>query len=178
MIKHTKSYQVFRTHSQQMLDFSVLICTSVPQLRHAFEEFDKDPNTYLATNSQFRPSNEPYATERRSMNSYKKVLGANLVLSVFSYFETYFFSVIDEIIEFHGGKDGMLKLAKKQVLGKPITKDENEKNLRFLREPYKPNKADRYRKYTKELEDESVLWPTQRLMLYGVSQLNILLSHA
>ena len=171
MHNHTKSYVTLRTHSQQTLDFAVLVCTAAPQLRYALNEFQADPTTFLATNSQFRPSNEPYATEKRTLSSYKKVLGANLLLSVFSYFETYFFSVIDEMIDFHGGKDELLRLSSKQVSGVDISSENNETSLNQLRKPYKPNRADRFRKFSSSLRGEKVIWPTQRLMLYGLSQM-------
>jgi|GEM_PF-2421380 len=171
MIKHTNAYLVLRQHSQQMLDFAVLICTSVPQLRHAFREHSNDPSVFLAANTAFRPSVVPYSTEKRSINSYKRTLGANLLLSVFSYFETYFFTAIDELIEFHGGEDALIAMATSQVMNKPIASGNDEKNLKYLRTPFKNRKTDRYMKYSKALRGKDVIWPTQRLVLYGVRQL-------
>src|SRR4051812_5778663 len=92
MLKNTKAYVVWRSQSQQMLDFAVLVTTAAPQLANALSRRSADPTVFLAKNAAFRPSEEPYATEKRALPKYDKTLGATLLLSVFSYFETYFFT--------------------------------------------------------------------------------------
>lgn len=169
MLRHTESYVAWRSRSQDMLDFAVMICTAAPQLKHALAERERDPTTFLASNSGFRPSEVPYSTERRALAHYKKVLGANVLLAVFSYFESYIFSVIDEIVEFHGGKEVMERTIRKQTYQRPPTKSQKAQ-LTNLRTKYKPSRADRYRKATSNLDVNEVVWPSQRLMLYGFSQ--------
>jgi len=153
-----------------MLDFAVLVSTASPQLKHALVERDKDPAAFVATNSGFRQSEAPYSTERRALSHYKKVLGANLLLAIFSYFESYVFAVIDEVIEFHGGEEMMEKNIRKQAYQRPPTKHQKAK-LSGLRKKYKANRADKYRKVTLELDENEVVWPSQRLMLYGFKQM-------
>ena len=97
-----------------MLDFAVLVTTAAPQLDQAFQASGTAGNVGLVINPVFRASNVPYSTEKRALPVHQKVLGATLVLSIFSYFETYFFSVIDEIIDFHGGLEKMAPIIRDQ----------------------------------------------------------------
>lgn len=170
MIRHTQAYVTWRSQSQDMLDFAVMVCTAAPQLRHALKEHDADPKAFVAANSTFRPSNVPHSTEKRALSTYKKVLGANLHLAIFSYFETYFFSMIDEVVEFHGGPDALEKIVRKQIFQRAPSKNQREE-LKGLRTTYKANRADRYRKFTSAIDSGEVVWPSQRLMLYGLKQL-------
>ncbi|WP_313737116.1 HEPN domain-containing protein [Sphingobium yanoikuyae] len=167
-MKHTQAYIVWRSHSQKMLDFAVLVTTAAPQLNHALQGHVQNSSTFLATNPAFRPSNEPYATERRALPEHQKVLGATLVLSIFSYFETYFFSVIDEIISFHGGCEEYVPIIASQLRAadaKPAPA-----GLRFLQKLFKSSRADRYRKYSSAVSKEAFMWPSHRFMLFGFKQ--------
>lgn len=169
MLRNTESYVVLRRHSQQMLDFAVLVCTAAPQLKHALAAHDADPASFLAKNASFPPSEVPYATEKRSLSGYTTVLGANLVLSVFSYFETYFFSAFDETIAFHGGSEGIEATIQKQLRDREYA-PEIKAALSGLRTPYNPQRADRYRNHSNALSDAKVVWPSERFMLYGLKQ--------
>lgn len=169
MLRHTKCYVVWREHSQQMLDFSVLISTSAPQLDHALKSAATDPSVYLAKNAAFRPSGMPYSTERRALPIYKETLGATLLLSIFSYFETYFFSMVEEILAFHGGEEVIEKLMRLQMDVK-LRSPEAVAALSGLRTTYKPSRADKYRAYSSRLREHTIPWPSQRFMLYGLKQ--------
>lgn len=169
MLHHTNAYVILRKHSQQMLDFAVLVCTAAPQLKHAFQAQVSDPTVFIATNASFPPSEVPYATEKRTLNGYTTVLGANLLLSIFSYFETYFFSSFDEIIEFHGGQKGIESAIRRQLKERQHEPAVTAA-LNGLRTPYKPNRADRYRNHSSVLKGETITWPSQRFMLYGLKQ--------
>jgi hypothetical protein len=169
MLAHTKAYLIWRKHSQQMLDFAVLVCTAAPQLEYALRQHESDPAVFLAKNPAFRPSEVPYSTEKRALPSHTDVLGATLLLSIFSYFETYFFSVIDEIIDFHGGEAGIKDAITRQLQTQSRLPSTNTA-LKFLRTEFKPNHSDRYRKYSSVVRDEEVIWPSQRLMLFGLRE--------
>lgn len=168
MIRNTEAYVVLRKHSQQMLDFAVLVCTAAPQLKHAINANSVDSTAFIATNSNFPPSKIPYSTEKRSLNGYTAVLGANLLLSVFSYFETFFFSTFDEVIEFHGGSKAIERTIEKQF-AQPV-QSQISAAVSALRVPYKSERMDKYRKFSAELKGKSMLWPSQRFMLYGLKQ--------
>lgn len=168
-MKHTKAYVVWRTHSQQMLDFAVLVTTAVPQLDHALKARTVDPSSFLATNTAFRPSNDPFSTEKRAIPKHEKVMGATLLLSIFSHFETYFFSVIDEIIAFHGDVEVMETVIRSQYRAadaKPPLEATN-----YLRKEHEDRLNDRFRRFSAEIRSQGgIMWPSQRFMLFGFKQ--------
>lgn len=169
MLTHTKAYVIWRSHSQQILDFAVMVCTAAPQLMHALSAHAADPTSFVAINVGFPPSIVPYSTERRALATYSGVLGATVLLSVFSYFETYFFSAVDELLEFHGGEAGLEKVISAQLL-KPTLTPKSKIALDRLRTRHKGHAIDRYRKASAALRSEKIVWPSHRLMLYGLKQ--------
>jgi len=162
-IRRSNAFLILKEHSQSTLDFSVLVCTAVPQLRYAFNQHDIDSNSHLVENSEFRNSTDPYSTEKKTMHRYKTVLGANILLSNFSFFESYFFSLIDEIIEFHGGKDDYLSFIERKIKRTINLTEDEEKNLKKLRKKHNNKHIDRYKKYTRLLNSESIIWPSEKL---------------
>ncbi|RYE20963.1 MAG: hypothetical protein EOP45_10260, partial [Sphingobacteriaceae bacterium] len=66
-MKSSKSFSILKQQTQEALDFVVLICTAVPQLKHAFDEHTLDNSTFLAKNTEFGESQDPYATEKRTI---------------------------------------------------------------------------------------------------------------
>jgi hypothetical protein len=96
-------------------------------------------------------------------------LGATLLLSLFSHFETYFFSVIDEIIAFHGGVEVMESVIKSQYRAadaKPPLKATN-----YLRNEHEVRLNDRFRRFSAEVRTQGgIMWPSQRFMLFGFKQ--------
>ncbi|MEX0721472.1 MAG: HEPN domain-containing protein [Balneolaceae bacterium] len=170
-MRRSKSFIILKEHSQSILDFSVLVCTAVPQLRHALNEHESDPSVFIASNSHFRESHEPYSTERRTLTKYKAIQGANLLLSNFSFFESFFFNLIDEIIEFHCCEEEFLNHVKSHI-AKEVTLDESDnRNLSKLRKSYEIGKRERYRKYTELVKPTDIIWPSERLALYGAHQM-------
>jgi hypothetical protein len=171
MLKRTNAFIVLKEHTQAILDYSVLVCTAVPQLEHAFKEHEKDESVYLAKNIEFRESHQPYSTEKRTIETYKDVQGANLFLSSFSFFESYFFALIEEMVEFHGGEEQILKFVRKQLTRQPTLSLQEQSNLAKLGKPFKKNHSDRFRKFTSALDTSKIIWPTQKFALYGLEQI-------
>ncbi|QHI36464.1 hypothetical protein IMCC3317_18270 [Kordia antarctica] len=170
-IRRSNAFLILKEHSQSTLNFSVLVCTAVPQLEYAFQQNDTDSSTHLVENSEFRNSTIPYSTEKENLDKYKTVLGANILLSNFSFFESYFFSLIDEIIEFHGGKEEYLAFIETKVAQNGNLELEDKKNLHRLRKEYVKKDKDRYIKFTNIIKDKPIVWPSQKLALYGLKQM-------
>src|SRR5690606_25082122 len=105
-----------------------------------------DPTTHLVENNEFRNSVMPYATEKKILNDYKTVLGANILLSNFSFFESYFFALIDEIIQFHGGDQEYLNFIERKISGTVTLSTASENHLKKLRVHHKKKDASRYDK--------------------------------
>ena len=169
-MKRTNSFHILREHSQSVLDFSVLVCTAVPQLKHALEVSEIEPNTFLAKNKKFRASNEPYSTEKRTFDRYETILGAKVLMSNFSFFETYFFAVINEILEFHGGGERFVEHIRHQINKSKNIPTEAEKHLNVLRKSSKTSRIGRFQKHSRLINKYKVGWPSEKFAMYGITQ--------
>lgn len=167
----SKAFLVLKEHSQSTLDFAVLVCTAVPQLDYVFKQHELDPSIHIVENTEFRNSGIPYSTEKKTLDSYKTVLGANILLSNFSFFESYFFALIDEIIQFHGGDDEYLKFIERKVSRSIIRSTNDENNIKKLRVQHKGKDAYKYDKYTRLVGNDLIVWPSEKLALYGAKQI-------
>lgn len=167
MISHSKAYRTWRVHSQQMLDFAVMICTAAPQLDDSLKKYQADSSFTIAQNSNFPPSQDAFSTEKRALKRYEDVLGASLLLSLFSHFETYFFSALDEIIEFHGGFDEMQDVIERR--SKEVNLSSSQKSaLKKISTTFEKGRDLRYRGASKIVEETNFLWPSGHFMLFGL----------
>lgn len=166
---NSQAYLRLRQQTQANFDFAVLVCSAVPQLKHAIKQVAKDPNYLLLPNEHFPPSEDPNSSEKRVLPHYKSVLGTNFFLSSFSFFESYVFGLIDEMIEFHGGTEQLQKYLRKR-LAQPIS-EEHQAPARKLQKQHKKEHTTRYQKISKQLSGTDFIWPTDKFALYGLQQL-------
>lgn len=106
---------------------------------------------------------------KRHVAKFEASLSAYMLLSVFSFFEAFVKAIIDELIEFHGGIETMIRRAErrdKRFIAK-ITKEMSIQRYK-LREKKKLGRGDRYRKYTRTLEGQGFRFPTETFSSYGV----------
>lgn len=167
----SKALLILKEHSQATLDFSILVCTAVPQLSYAFQQQAIDPSTQIVPNAEFGTSAIPYSTEKKAIADYKTVLGANILLTNFSFFESYFFALVDEIMEFHGGTEQYIKFIERKVSRTTTLSSIDENNLKKLRVKFKGKDAFRYDKYTRLVGKDLIVWPSEKLALYGIKQI-------
>lgn len=167
MISHSNAYRTWRVHSQQMLDFAVMVCTAAPQLDDSLKNYEADPTFPIAANSKFRPSQDAYSTERRALARYEGVLGASLLLSLFSHFETYFFSVLDEIIDFHGGFEELQKVIGRRNKEASLSSSQRGA-LKKVSTWFQKGRDLRYRDASKIVEESEFFWPSGHFMMFGL----------
>jgi hypothetical protein len=167
MIGNTKSYARYRQLSQAYLDFVVLVCHAVPLLKTDLAlpaaEISVAPD-YFKKNTKLDLAG--------AASSYQAALSRSAHLTVFSYFEGYIKSTLQETAEFHGGPKGFESLAMKRTrefLG-PLTPPLSSSRAK-LQTYQKPAKADKYRKHTKILNNSGYRFPTELLAHYGVVNL-------
>lgn len=166
----SESFRRLKEQTQANFDFAVLVCTAVPQLKYALKEYATNKEYLVVRNAQFNPSAEEYSSEKRAIPRYKSVLGANFFLSSFSFFESYVFALVDEMVDFHGGADALLGYIEKRVKQGELT-DTDKKKVQKLQKQHKPEHITRYQKFSKELNETNWVWPTDKLALYGMRQL-------
>ena len=167
MIPHTNAFANYRALSQGHLDFVVVVCHAVPALQadltstgHALSSppdyFKPDTKVRL---SQFAPR-------------YQDELARAVLISVFSYFESYVKNALREIADFQGGAQTFLSLAKSGTAKymKPLAAVLDSSKAK-LQTRAKPGREQRYRKHSKLLEAGGYRFPTELLAHYGAVNL-------
>lgn len=169
MIGHTEAFARYRTLSQTHLNFVVGVCHAMPALRadlaSAAPILTHPPDHFLAARN-------PKSEIARYEAAYQDELSRSTLIAIFSYFEAYARGVLREIVNFHGGADGVLKLARERAMkylpSEPVHITAQKRKLQDRRAPQKFLK---YQKYGQLLEGKGFRFPTDLLAYYGVSLL-------
>ena len=168
MIKHTKAFKRFRDLSQGHINFVVLTCYSVPLLKATLEA----PGAIVPTPDHFKGNSNDITALLGFIASYQNEIARSTLITVFSYFEAYLKSALQEVIEFHGGKSEFQRKAKNRAerffRSVPATVQANKRKLQDI-----PNasKQAKYEKFARLLEQAGFRFPTDLLSHFGVTQL-------
>lgn len=168
MIAHTKAFKVLKEEAQRVFDFAIVVTYAVPALKYALKDIaPSEPIPYKPDHFDARP----VATEKVKSDAkeYKKWLSRVIFLSAFSFFEAYFYDVIKEILEFHGG---IQLLEKVSISHNSEICDESCITYKRKLQEYPNSKdIDKYRKYGKRLSKVGYRFPSTLLSRYGLIKL-------
>lgn len=172
MISNTKALNVLRTQIQEVYDFAVLNCYSVPSLKMRMKDIEKGIEGIRLPNPDYFKGSITLDELRNKAQNYKTNLCKYVLLSSFSFFESYVISAINEMIDFHGGRDDFLKLSQLKT-SQFINNSSRQLTIykRKLQEYFKSGKKEKYNKYYQLLEKDNYRFPTQLLSPYGVKKL-------
>lgn len=164
MIKRTNSYSTLQTQVQSVFDFAVVVCHSVPALKHQMKLFDDgiinklpDPDYFEANNSTTKL--------RQQADGYKNKLASYLFISSFAFFENYFGSVINEVFS------NCFAIPDTSELKTNLNNNTNTKAKKILRGSYDIRHGQRYEKYSKELRANNYIRPDQLISLIAIESL-------
>jgi hypothetical protein len=172
LISNTKAYLTLKEQNQTLFDFSVLSCYSVPALKGYMKAVENNAVPKIPDADHFKGSPD-FTQLRNYATSYKKTLGRLVFISSFSYFESYFKALIEEVLSFHGGHDRFLETALKRqsahlaacdlpTVAKPASK---------LREYKKKHVVQGYQKHIKALEATDFRFPSELFATFGLMEL-------
>ena len=153
MIGHTKALVKVKEEQQQVLDFSVLICYAVPNLKKTIHGIEKDIPQYGLSKPYYYNENESIDRLKNISKDFQLNLSKYILLSNYSFFETYFVEVVNELIDFHGGKEQFINFGQRKIKShlknvNPTTKKHKSK----LQEPLNKQNSDRYQNSIIELD--------------------------
>lgn len=168
MIDNTDAFKTLKKEQQKILDFFLLVTSAVPSLKKMIKGHEEGIPNYesVASNDFFR---QAFSVNRLTSISqqYKENLSRYLLLSSFAFFENYFISAIKELIEFHGGKDRLLKKIISANRNR-IEKFNNEGSVRNDRKllcvPYKGRHKKKYEKIISRLSDNTDYLESMKLI--------------
>lgn len=150
MIACTSSFRKLKVEQQKILDFSVLICHSIPNLKKTIKgQTENIPYFSVPPPEYF--NQEPNERLTRLSSDYKKDLSKYILISAFSFFESYFRSVVKELLEFHGGKETYMQTALSRH--KRLIQNRNIQEINKLQEPIKKKNREKYLKLIQILDN-------------------------
>ena len=177
---YTESFLKWKEQTQDTFEFSVLVCNAVPTLKRTLTLHDKGIVTSLVKPDHYGAPESPGEEEherakkqlREKSRGYKSKLSKYILISNFSFFESYVVDVIKELIDFHGGKDAFVKKANSRAR-QQIMRDSNEieSARRKLRRGNNPAYYQRYRGASEKLESMGYRFPTDLFTGYGAKML-------
>lgn len=149
MIPCTESFKRLKLEQQKIINFSLLICHAIPNLKKTIKgEIEKIPFFSIPTPEYFNhESNERLL---RLSTDYKKDLSKYILISAFSFFESYFKSAVKELMDFHGGKDQYIQNAVQRHRRLIHSRDIEE--VLKLQEPLKKKNREKYNQLLKILD--------------------------
>jgi len=170
MINASKSYETLKIQIQHSLDFALLCCYAVPALKGYIKAAEGGEVTKIPDPDYFKLTADNERLKEIA-KSYRKILGRFLVLSSFSYFESYVDDIIEETLEFNGGIESFLESAKVKR-SKVVNLDPDMEILvKKLRE-YKDNsKNEKYRTAVNILADKNYRFPSELFSVFGLMQI-------
>lgn len=171
MIGHTKAFFDLKAEQQKILDFSVLICYAIPNLKKSIKGLKENvPNYETFTKPDYFGDDFDVNRISALAQDYKTNLGKYILISAFSFFETYIRSVVKELIDFHGGVDTFVNTLHDRhrlfLHNRDIAIAENKKKLQ---EPIKRKNHQRYQKHLSILDSTpKYRHPSELLATFGL----------
>ena len=177
---HTTSFAKWKKQTQDTFEFSVLICSAVPTLKRNIRLYEKGIITELAKPDHYGAARELNADENiRRKNQLKDVavgyrakLSKYILISNFSFFESYVIDVLKEMIDFHGGAEGLVKNSKARAESQIINDSTEIENIRRkVRGVSKPVHHSRCKNASNLLTKMQYRFPSDLLSGYGAKML-------
>jgi hypothetical protein len=168
MISHTQAFKRLKDSVQDIFNFAIVVCHAVPSLK---KHLGQGPLDFTADYFVKRPI--PLEHVKKSVTDYKEILSRHIFIGSFSFFESYFVDVLQEIVDFHG-KDEILKKhdivhnKKFEVLKAPSEIVKAQRNLRDFRSA---KDKDRYVRAWEILERAKFVFPSSVLARHGLKEL-------
>lgn len=168
--RKTKAHERHKLAVQQAFDFAVTMCYAVPHLTAHINAVEAG-KAKLQAPQYFAPQNTTQYL-RTNISKFEERLSSYMLLSLFSFFESFVKDIVEELFYFHGGPENLLALATKcdQVLSAAAQSAAIKTAKAKLKKNVK-GKHQKYLKYSKLLRDAGYRFPSERLSSYGVRML-------
>ena len=171
MIDQTDSFKKLKVEQQKILDFTVLICYSIPNLKKSIKGYKSQVTNYETfSKPDYFKDATPIPQLESIAKDYKENLSKYTLISAFSFFESYFRDVVEELINFHGGKENFIETV--HLRHKTFLSTQSPsiiENKKKLTEPLKKKNTEKYQKHIKLLDKEPMYrHPSELLAAFGL----------
>lgn len=184
---YTASYEKWKMQTQDTFEFSVLVCNAVPTLKRNIRLYEKGVVSELVEPDHYGPNRELTSDEKlrrkeqlkQTSQGYKSKLSKYVLISNFSFFESYVIDVFNELISFHGGRDAFVNNARKRAQRQMLNDSADIENVRRkIRRANRTEHSFRYKAATKLLTERHYRFPSELLSGYGAQMLLQKISNA
>ena len=177
---YTLSLRKWKIQTQDTFEFSVLVCSSVPTLKRNSRLYEKGviselvkPDYYGSLRNLTDDEKNRKKEQLKNISvGYRSKLSKYLLISNFSFFESYITDVMKEMIEFHGGREKFIEKSRKRGEKQILNEDQEiEFTRRKIRRPNNPGHVSMYRAASIELNKKGYRFPSDLLSSYGARML-------
>jgi hypothetical protein len=173
MIAHTRAYSRFLSQGKNLYDFCVLVSYAIPSLSKQLAGLVGGTKGQIPPSRYIKNENVTAEELKRRIGSAGAMIGKELVLSTFSYFEAYAVDVLKETLDFHDGAGRLQDLSASAVLGSDsMSEGDLLKSKRKVQEYPKRGKSQSYLKHARILFGAGFTFPSGRLASYGWKKLS------
>lgn len=102
---------------------------------------------------------------------FENNLSKYILLSSFSFFESYIQNIVKEAIDFHGGEKKIDEVIRRNITNYSVTINQRAKKLQ---EPFDKGRLSKYKNITEELDKSNFVFPAQIFALQGIKRLSII----
>jgi len=168
--RNTKSYLKLREQIQESFNFVYIVSQAVPCLKLQSSLVKKGVIQELPSPDYFTKPN-PIEQIDIQVKGYKNELSKYILLSSFSYFESFVVDVVKEVIDFHGGETAFEFNAKKYVTKTMHNQSNNYTKEKTILSKTDPRQINRRQFATQKLNQENFIFPSALLTHLGVKAL-------
>ena len=168
-----KSYVTFRSQSQALIRFAVLVSYAVPALRDEIAAAAAGSQHWSRRVDFFHKSDRSNpATLLQTEKTYERLLSAYLLIAQYSFFEAYVSDSIQELIDFQGGEKVFVERAvrRNRKFLDPVEK-KLVKDKRKLQTTEKANATSAYWTSARALSEKGFRFPGELFSSYGLKTL-------
>lgn len=166
-VKTTRSYLKLRSQIEESFNFAYIVCQAIPCLKLQSSLVKKGHIQSLPSPDYFKNPN-PSDQIDKQVKPYKNELSKFILLSSFSYFESYVIDALKELLEFHGGGKEMTARAERSARSIMAFQKGNFKSQKAILSKQDPAHRERRRNACNKLKDERFVFPTSLLSSLGV----------
>jgi len=177
---YTASFIKWKTQTQDTFEFSVLVCTAVPTLKRNIRLYEKGIVSDLVKPDYYGPARDLTDDEKQRNKEqlkqkavgYKAKLSKYVLITNFSFFESYVIDVLNEMVQFHGGRDEFIEKSRKRGEKQIQNEDQETEGIRRkIRRPNNPTHVSRYKAASTKLTEKGYRFPSDLLSSYGARML-------
>ena len=169
--RNTKAYLKLREQIQEAFDFVYVVSQAVPCMKLQISLIDKGEINDLPAPDYFTKPN-PLDQISAQVKGYKSELSKYILLSSFSYFESFIVDVIEEVMAINGGPDEFAKKTK-EIATKTIQSQGNSySKQKVTLSKQEAHERDRRLLATSKLTENNFVFPSSLLSHLGVKALS------